>query len=400
VRGWARTIYRDYKPLRILNLLTDAFGGHGGIALYNRDVLAALSSLPNVAHVDAYPRIIHTDLGELPPKIEYRSHAARGKGRYLAALARTLLARGQYDVVLCSHINLLPLALLAKLRFRAPLVAFIYGIDAWEARSPVVGSLLPQVDRWISISEVTRAKFQSWSRTADERIAILPNAIHTEWYGVRPRNEALARRYGLEGRKVLMTLGRLVSSERYKGFDEVLEALPQLVADDPALVYVIAGDGSDRGRLEAKVRDLGLEEHVRFTGMIDEGEKADHFRLADAYVMPSRGEGFGFVFLEALACGVPVVASKADGGREALRNGQLGILVDPADPADVRRGIRVALQVTPGQVPDGLDVFHFDRFRSRLARMLREVGRHLPSVRVQPDAVETYPPPVVRPHAR
>ncbi len=76
-----------------------------------------------------------------------------------------------------------------------------------------------------------------------------------------------------------------------------------------------------------------------WAGYIPESEKADHYRLADAYAMPGRGEGFGIVYLEALAWGVPVVASQVDSGREAVRDGALGILVDPNDAKDIKRGI-------------------------------------------------------------
>src|SRR5207302_9125288 len=123
----------------------------------------------------------------------------------------------------------------------------------------------------------------------------------------------------------------------------------------PDLVYLLAGDGSDMPRLRQKVASLGLAQHVRFAGMIGEAEKADHYRLADAFVMPSRGEGFGFVLLEAMACGIPVVASVLDGGREAIRYGQLGILVDPTNRSDVMRGIRDVLARDKGRVPEGLE---------------------------------------------
>jgi len=311
----------------------------------------------------------------MPGKLRYHGEAANSKLRYLGAAARLLLDPCPYDLVVCAHINLLPLALLAKLRYGAPLVMLIYGIDAWAPQSAPRRALLRHVERFVSISDVTRRKFQSWSRVDAGRITVLPNAIHPEWYGPGARNPGLVARYGLAGRVVLMTLGRLVSSERYKGFDEVLDALADLVREDPTLVYLIAGDGSDRDRLERKVRGLGLQEHVRFTGMVAEAEKADHFRLADAYVMPSRGEGFGFVFLEALACGIPVVASKADGGREAVRNGELGVLVDPEDPEDVKHGIREALRMRRGEVPPGLGAFYFDRFTVKVADVLREVVR-------------------------
>jgi glycosyltransferase involved in cell wall biosynthesis len=97
---------------------------------------------------------------------------------------------------------------------------------------------------------------------------------------------------------------------------------------------MIVGDGDDRGRLEEKVKSLGLSQQVIFAGKILEHEKASHYCLADAYVMPSHGEGFGIVFLEALACGVPVIGSKVDGSREALLDGQLGRLVDANLPDD------------------------------------------------------------------
>jgi glycosyltransferase involved in cell wall biosynthesis len=91
--------------------------------------------------------------------------------------------------------------------------------------------------------------------------------------------------------------------------------------------------------------------------------------------MPSRGEGFGFVLLEAMACGVPAVGSSADGGREALRDGRLGILVDPSDPADVMRGIREALRRGAGPPPEGLEFFDFDNFRMRVWDLIRETVR-------------------------
>src|SRR5258708_18021771 len=109
-----------------------------------------------------------------------------------------------------------------------------------------------------------------------------------------------------------MTMGRLVAGERYKGFDEVIEILPLLIKTTPNLSYMIIGEGNDRRRLQEKVKTLGVEDYVVFTGFISEEEKCTHYNLADAFVMPSRGEGFGIAFLEALACGVPVGASIID----------------------------------------------------------------------------------------
>jgi glycosyltransferase involved in cell wall biosynthesis len=114
-----------------------------------------------------------------------------------------------------------------------------------------------------------------------------------------------------------------------------------------------------------RVMELGLDNFVRFTGLLPEEEKAEHFRLADAYVMPSRGEGFGFVFLEAMASGIPVVASAIDGGREAVREGMLGELVDPDLPESIVHGILAALRRPRGVVPKGVEYFAWPNFERR-----------------------------------
>jgi glycosyltransferase involved in cell wall biosynthesis len=168
----------------------------------------------------------------------------------------------------------------------------------------------------------------------------------------------------------LITVGRIVASERYKGFDEIIELMPELIREITNLTYLIVGDGEDRERLERKAGALGLNGHVVFAGYVDEAEKADYYRLADAYVMPSRGEGFGFVLLEALACGIPVLGSKLDGTREALRDGALGILVDPGDRDELRRGILATLSAPRGNVPEGLAYFAYPEFENRCHRLL------------------------------
>src|SRR4029077_6311655 len=138
--------------------------------------------------------------------------------------------------------------------------------------------------------------------------------------------------------------------------DEVMQAMTALLPDYPNLVYLIGGSGPDRPRLEAKATSLGLADRVTFAGRIPEEEKLAHYHLADAYVMPSRGEGFGIVILEAMAAGIPAMASSKDGSREALRDGMCGPVVDPDDSASVAAGIRAVLARPRGR-PKGLDYF-------------------------------------------
>jgi len=276
--------------------------------------------------------------------------------------------------VVCGHINLLPLAWFASRIMNAPLVLFIYGIDAWHPSRILLTNMLAKKVPWVvSISATTAHKFHAWAKPVARQFRVLPNAVHVECYGPGAKNPDLLRRYALDGKTVLMTLGRLVADERYKGIDEVLELMPDLVKTVPKLAYLVVGDGSDKERLQQKAQALGLGGRVVFAGQILEAEKADHYRLADAYVMASRGEGFGFVLLEAMACGIPVIASTLDGGREAVRDGQLGILTDPVDRDAIGHAILEALARPKGVVPAGLEYFSFDNFEARAHSLFDDV---------------------------
>ena len=349
---------------RILVLLTDAYGGHGGIAAYNRDVLESLCGDDSVAEVVALPRVISTEVGPLPDKLSFDIAAAAGTRAYLRRLAWHLW-HGAFDLVYCAHVNLVPLGwACAKLK-RCPWVLAIYGIEAWQRPERAAARFfLRRPDQVNTISQVTLERFLPISGVDPDRAVLIPNAVHLGDFGFAPRNEALSRRLGLSGKKVVMTFGRLAAEERYKGFDEILDVLPRLVRKIPDLVYVIAGTGPDHERLEGRSELMGLADHVRFTGYVAEVEKADLYRLADVFALPSRGEGFGFVLLEAMACGIPVIASTLDGGREAVRDGQLGRLVDPDDQEALVSAILEALDA-PRVIPAGLEYFAFPNFTAR-----------------------------------
>ena len=353
--------------MRICVLVTDAYGGVGGIAKYGRDLLSGLCAYPGCTEVVALPRLIQNDLEPLPDGLTYTTEAASGRLRYLWTAARTALVAGGFDLVICGHINLLPVATAISLRHRCPLLLIIYGIDAWSRhKSAAVNWLVGKVDGVVAISKVTAGRFQEWTGIQPDRTFILPNAVDIKAYGAKAKNEKLLERYGLTEKTVLMTMGRLSAHERYKGMDEIMEAMPALLQRRPDLAYLIAGDGDDRPRLERKSRALGLADKVVFAGFIPECDKADYYRLADVFAMPSRGEGFGFVFLEAMACGIPVVASTVDGSREAVRDGQLGVVVDPDDRDGLVAGIITALSRPRGEIPSGLDYFSHEQFVRRL----------------------------------
>lgn len=343
--------------MRVLLLCTDAYGGHGGIALYNRDLAEAFALREDVEEVLVIPRIIRAKVGDVPPKVTFVASAARGPLHYMRAIAAA--RRAQPDVVVCGHLNLLPVACSIA---PAPLL-MIYGIEAWKrSRRALNNRLIHRCGGVVAISGITLSRFLDWSRY-EGKVHLLPNAIHPEQYGIRPKRADLVARYGLAGKRVLLTIGRLASEERYKGFDELLEVLPHLPDD---VVYMIGGDGNDRVRLTQKAQHLGIANRVVFTGLFPDEEKCDLYNLADVYVMPSRGEGFGFVFLEALASGVPVIGSKHDGGCEALLEGELGLVVDPANPAEIEAAVREQLAHPKREIPPRLAYFSFENFQTTL----------------------------------
>jgi glycosyltransferase involved in cell wall biosynthesis len=360
--------------MRAFMLTSDAFGGHGGVAKYNRDFITALCLHGATSEVVAIPRVGENALEPLPAKLTFIRDGLGGKGRFLTAVGRQVARRESFDLVLCGHVNLLPAALLAALRYRAPLILCVYGYEVWRPpRSRVAARACAYIDGFLSISRVTAQRFRSWAPLDGKSEWVLPNAIELDRFSPGPRDPGLVARYGLAGKTVILTLARLDTLERVKGVDEVLEVLPRLLRRRPELAYLVVGDGSDKSRLEEKARSLGVAGHVVFTGRVDERDKVAHYRLADAFVMPSRWEGFGFVFLEALACGVPVVASRIDGGKEAVRDGALGALVDPLNPDDVVRGIEEALSKPRGIVPEGLEYFAFNNFTSRVHTFVDDV---------------------------
>nr|WP_242028538.1 glycosyltransferase [Pseudanabaena sp. FACHB-2040] len=144
-----------------------------------------------------------------------------------------------------------------------------------------------------------------------------------------------------------MTVARLWAGDIYKGVDVTIRALPAIAATIPTVKYLIIGRGDDQPRLAQLAQDLGIADRVVFAGFVPTAQLPDHYRLADAYVMPSQ-EGFGIVYLEAMACGIPVLAGDADGSADPLQDGRLGWRVPHRDPQAVARA---CIEILEGEDP-------------------------------------------------
>jgi phosphatidylinositol alpha-1,6-mannosyltransferase len=174
-------------------------------------------------------------------------------------------------------------------------------------------------------------------------VVVLPNTVGEQFTLDGDRMTA-KEAHGLTGKRVLLTVSRLAKSEGYKGHEQIIRCLPAIAEKIDDLIYVIAGDGDKRSELEEIVRRERLEGVVVFTGEVENSKLPALYRAADVFVMPSSGEGFGIVYLEALACGTPVIAGDSDGARDPLQDGNLGVLVDEQG---LTAEIRCLLRLSP-----------------------------------------------------
>jgi phosphatidylinositol alpha-1,6-mannosyltransferase len=305
-----------------LALVTDAFGGYGGIAQYNRDFLNALAEGGAASSITVLPR--HAPQWITPPAA-INQKPARPRRLTYSAMALLTAFRQRTDVVLCGHLYMAPLAwLIARLK-GAKLVVQMHGIEAWPRPSRLQRAATEAADLVLCVSRYTRACVVGWAAIAPERVIVVPNTVAE---GFTPGDgHKLRAALGVEGKRVLLTVGRMDSRERYKGHDRVIVAIPDLVRRGQDIVYVIIGQGDDRVRLEEVARDIGVAERVRFLGSVGTRQLAEAYRIADLFVMPSAGEGFGIVFLEAMASGTPALGLDFGGARDALAEGELGTAV-------------------------------------------------------------------------
>lgn len=313
------------RPAHILALVTDAWGGRGGIAQYNRDFLSALAGSDDVASITVLPRGAVDPVN--PPGRVRQMAARRGRIGYSLAALRAAMA-GPVDVVFCGHLYMAPLARLVARMKAARLVIQTHGIEAWPRPKPSQRGAVEAADLVLAVSRHTRAAILDWAAIPPERIVVVPNTVGEAF--APGDGTGLRQEWGLDGKKVLLTVGRMDARERYKGHDRIIGALPSLPAN---VVYAVVGDGDDRQRLEALANAAGVADRVWFFGPQPDTVRLDAYRMADLFVMPSTGEGFGIVFLEAMASGTPALGLRVAGARDALADGELGIAANEDDVA-------------------------------------------------------------------
>jgi phosphatidylinositol alpha-1,6-mannosyltransferase len=369
--------------IRILALVGDCYGAPGGIARYNQDLfesLAAVESQGSNAERPEAEMLVLPRLGDatgimLPAGIRQWPPVF---SRSLYSLVSFWVAwrHRPIDIVFCGHVFMAPLAWALARLFGARYWLQTHGVDIWTPQTGLKQAAVEAADLVTAVSRVTRRRLLSWADLDPHRVRVLSNTVRDVFAPGTP-SSTYCKRLGLRGGPVLLTVGRLASTERSKGHEPIFAILPALRARFPSLVYVIAGDGDDRERLEARARELELgPEVVRFLGYVPDKELPDLYRLADLFVMPSATEGFGIVYLEAAACGLRVLGGASDGSNDAIQDANVGATVDPNDPNALLIAIETGLQ--KGRVdPAAIEAYRRPHF-ARVARLVLTELRQAP----------------------
>lgn len=270
------------------------------------------------------------------------------KGRFDYTFRAVAIAvRYRPAEIIVFHVGLLPAAWIAAHACGARITLITYGWDVSRYLNRLRRVLATRVHRAVAISRHTAVALENFFQPGLPRnsstISLLPPTFDDDVYHRDlPAGRSFRAQYGLsDGDFLLLTVGRLDSSERDKGHDRVIRALPLLLRTEPSLKYVIVGVGDDIARLQFLADELDLTEVVHFLGRVDDLPGA--YSGCDLFVMPSTQEGFGIVFIEALACGLPVVAGALDGSASAVLWGEIGFLCDPYDVESVARAVHSAM---------------------------------------------------------
>ncbi|MGD9879783.1 MAG: glycosyltransferase family 4 protein [Reyranella sp.] len=351
---------------RILALVTDAYGMRGGIARYNRDLFEALVS--HGAEVFVLPRHGSAEGLSLPAGIQ-QFPAVLDRLRFCLASLGVIWRCWPVDVVFCGHVFMAPFARLVARLTGARYWLQAHGAEVWTDRRDMVRRAIEAADMVSTVSRATRRLLLDWVDLAPDRVRVLPNTVDDR-FTPGPPSEATRARLQLGSGPVLLTVGRISSTERYKGHEQIFAALPILRQRFPDLVHVVAGDGDDRARLEQRAAELaGDRDAVRFLGYVPDNDLPDLYRLADLFVMPSSDEGFGIVYLEAAACGLRVVGGAGGGSRDAIPDGRVGVVVDPNDQAALVDAIQRLLR--QGKVdPAAIEPYRRPHFAAAAGRLL------------------------------
>lgn len=367
------------KP-KILFLTLNVFSCTGGIEKVCRIICRALfddfeeSGLHDYKVLAAYDHQPDRQSVYIP-KEKYTAFS----GNRIRFLWQSLREAKNSGILVLSHINLaLPALIIKKIYPKVRIVLLAHGIEIWRKQRIWKKKLLEKCDYVLAVSAYTREQMLRQHHVSAKKIIVLNNCIDPffEIPEKFSKPQQLLIKHGLKpAQPVLFALTRMSSAEKYKGYDNVIAALPELVKKYPDIIYLLGGkyDEQEKLRMETLAEKFSVDHHIRFIGFVADHELTDYFLLADVFCLPSKKEGFGIAFIEAMACGLPVVAGNRDGSVDALAHGELGNPVDPDNVDGIFRIIQYYLEnsaMDKKALSDAcLSHFNYNRYKQNLMQI-------------------------------
>ncbi len=313
----------------MLFIQTQAYRTPGGMQTYMRRIAEIMTSVCE----DVREPII--SLSVTDSSMDARLHenavhyddfvaASGNKTKFLAEVFRKAACR-RHRVAVIGHLHLAPVGhLLKRLRLIQRYVLVLHGVEAWARMPKYIRTACRNADAIVATTRYTASEFQIQNRFVHRRMCVVPLALPD--HSLHP-----LRTHRRNGRLEILSIGRLDSSERYKGFEHIIGAVSKLANEGLAIRLRIAGTGDDLERLRELARTTGPAEAIEVLGEVREEQLTHLYRSCDIFAMPSKSEGFGLVFLEAMRFGKPCVGGRHGGTPEVIRDGVDGFLVKYGD---------------------------------------------------------------------
>jgi phosphatidyl-myo-inositol dimannoside synthase len=355
----------------------------GGVQLAGRQMAAALNAIAKARGWECVFLSLNDPRGEHDCCVAGMAFRFTGFARSkLRFTLRTLkLAREGPTMVFAAHPNLGPIVGMMKAVSKdARTIVGTHGVEVWQPIPAVRRKMLRRADIVMAPSSDTAKRLAGVQGVSEGRIRRLPWPLDPEFAELAKCPDKLSRPKEFPTRQVVLSVGRWAANERYKGADLLIQAIAELSRDFPELRLVLVGSGDDLPRLRELARRSLVEDRVHFFTEISRKELAGCYAGADIFALPSTGEGFGLVFLEAMAFGKAVIGANAGGIPDVVENGREGLLTEPTT-----KGVSAALKLllSDAQLRVGLGAqgkqrvnseFTFEAFQQRLLAIVNEIA--------------------------
>ena len=349
--------------------------GVGGVQEAGRLTAAVLSDIASSRGWSFELLSLNDPAGAQTVQVAGRQIAFRGFGRAKLRFVLSALgcarngAKGRTWVAIAAHPNLAqPAAWMQWVSPSLRTVVMAHGVDVWRPLPFSRRRALLRANLVLAPSSDTAQKLADVQGVAAERIRRLPWPLNPDFLSLAAAPESLRLPEGFprQGR-VILTVGRWAASERYKGADDLIRALQQLRASVPDLHLVAVGNGDDLPRLQGLAAELGVSDRAHFLTDLTREQIAACNARADVFALPSKGEGFGLVFLEAMAFAKPVVGAACGGITDVVEHGVNGLLVPPGDTGRLAQELGLLLQ-------DGARRAELGRQGAQIVRQKYQIG--------------------------